>query len=322
MSHPNAESEVRKAAASIEKSAKPGPRVVGDGALVIRTKGQEKLEVWDCADCPEMLVMPIGAFTMGSRDDELKRSKDEGPRKRVTIAQALAVGRFEVTRGEYETFIRATGHDFSPPCTTDRGQKNEFVPDPLATFRDPAFEQKDNHPVVCVSFEDAQAYIAWLNTTTPGKGFRLLTESEWEFFARAGASTPYPWGVDVNDGCLDMNGADIAARAHYSGWSTATCDDGAFHTAPVGSYRANKFGLHDMIGNVLEWVQDCYEPSHENLPTDGSAYQGSGAGCAQRVVRGGSWGDTPATLRSADRYRYAPNFRDDSVGFRIARPIV
>ena len=276
---------------------------------------QDTALIWDCAACPEMVVLPAGSFLLGSPEDEPGRRDDEGPRRRVVIPAPLAVGRYEVSRGEYEAFLRATGHPVGVGCLTDRVTHGIWTMDSVSTLRDPGFAQAANHPVACVSWDDAQAYVSWLNRLVPGAGFRLLSEAEWEYGARAGTAAAYPWGPDPNQGCVHMNGIDRSVLPSYPDWVVVACSDGALNTAAVGSYRANAFGLHDMIGNVAEWVEDCSTTSYAAPPPP------PGAACDRRIVRGGSWGSPIPNLRIADRFRQPPGHRDDSIGIRIARPI-
>ena len=279
--------------------------------------------LWECAMCPEMIVAPPGSVTLGSPEDEPGRGADEGPQRRIRIDRDIAVSRFEVTRAEYEAFIAATEYPVRGNCITDRVQRGNWVPNADTSFRDPGYAQTGTHPVACVSWNDAQAYVAWLNRQTSG-GYRLLSEVEWEYLARAGSTTAYPWGADVDSGCAHMNGSDTTLRANYPEpailppGQNAACTDRALNTAPVGSYRANAFGLHDMIGNVSEWVEDCATDSYSSVPADGGPAQGD---CARHMVRGGSWGTYARQLRSAERFRYAPGDRDDSIGIRVAKTI-
>lgn len=270
--------------------------------------------VRDCPMCPEMVVAPAGEFIMGSPLDEPGRANDEGPQHPVSIPHALAVSRFEITRGQYEAFVRATGRTVGMGCRTDRPVQGTWALDPTASLRDPAFVQTDDHPVVCVSWDDAQAYVGWLNSLVPDAGYRLLTEAEWEYLARAGTTTAYPWGPSVDDGCAWMNGVDRTVLSKYPDWEPAACSDGALNTAPVGSYRPNAFGLYDMIGNVGEWVQDCSSGPYDAPPPDSAAV------CERRTIRGGAWGSAGKWLRVADRFRYTPDDLDDSVGIRVVRP--
>ena len=273
----------------------------------------------DCPDCPEMIVIPAGEFTLGSTAAEKGRGADEGPQQRIRIAARFAVSRFEIRRSEYEAFVKATGHPVGANCITDRRKKGDWKPDAATSLRDPGFTQAGDHPVVCVSWNDAKAYAAWLSART-GQAYRLLSEAEWEYVARAGSTSPYPWGDKPADGCAFMNGTDKTFRGKYPALSYVEdlgCDDGALNTAPVGSYRANAFGVHDMIGNVSEWVEDCSGP-YDAKRTDGSPRTGD---CAKRVVRGGSWGTIARQLRSAERLNYAPTDLDDSIGIRVARTL-
>jgi len=272
----------------------------------------------DCRGCPEMVVVPAGAFTMGSPAGEALRYPDEGPQRQVTFAREFAVSRLEITRGQYDAFSKATGRPAGVNCYTDRGRQGVWTPDPKGTWRDPGYAQTDEHPAVCLTWDDAKAYVAWLNTRTGG-GYRLLSEAEWEYAARAGTTSPFPWGADPNSGCAHMNGADAGAKSTYGDWTTSTCADGALHTSVAGSYRPNAFGLNDMIGNVWEWVEDCYEQSFDMAPTDGRA--NTFEGCPARVLRGGSWYAVPQDLRSAVRNYTYPSLVSMVVGFRVAKTL-
>jgi formylglycine-generating enzyme required for sulfatase activity len=283
-----------------------------------RTSAHDPALRWDCAWCPEMTVVPAGAFTIGSPAGEPARRDDEGPQRRITFAGPMAIGRYEITRNEYEAFLRATGHPVGVGCLTDRETQGTWTMDRVSTLRDLGFPQAGNHPVACVTWEDAQAYVAWLNRQAPGMDFRLLTEAEWEYAARAGSATIFPWGDDPNQGCPWSNGVDRTPLAKYPTWVATTCSDGALNTAPVGSYRPNAFGLYDMIGNVAEWVQDCTATSYATLPAAGPY---DPPGCDRRINRGGSWGSTIPNLRVADRFRQPPGHRDDSIGIRVMRPL-
>lgn len=235
----------------------------------------------DCPECPEMVWIPGGTFTMGSPAGEAGRDSDEGPQRTVSV-RAFAAGRFEVTRGEWSAFATATNR----PVPSD------------SPWNNPGFAQDDRHPVVRVSRQDAQAYALWLSNRT-GKGYRLLTEAEWEYAARAGTTTAYPWGASISP-----------RNANYG-------DSGNGGTVRVGSYAANAFGLHDMAGNVWEWVEDCYASSYSGLATDGSA--NVNGDCSYRVNRGGSLHSSPQFLRSAQRGRDTPTGRYFNLGFRVAR---
>ena len=236
----------------------------------------------DCPECPEMVVVPAGSFMMGSPPSEKDRDDDEGPRHQVTIPKFFAVGKYEVTVEEYRRFAKATDRGGSDGCYVLDGKY--FIKETLISWVSPDFPQSDRHPVVCVNWNDARAYARWLSKKT-SKQYRLLSESEWEYTARAGTTTRYNWGDDIGRNQANCFGCG-------SRWDNK-------QTAPVGSFPPNAFGLHDMHGNVWEWVADCRNPDYEGVPVDGNAWL-SGE-CSERVVRGGSWGSWPEDLRAAVR---------------------
>ncbi len=265
---------------------------------------------------------------MGSPPGEAGRRDNEGPVREVRIGYPLAVGKHEVTRREFGRFVAATGYRTEAErnvgaqgCFGWSGSKYDWVPG--LNWRSPGFDQGEDHPVVCVSWNDAQAYLKWLNDSLPGRGYRLLSEAEWEYAARAGrGSSRYPWGddPDAREQCAWANGADQTAKAQigWYEWQVANCSDGYAYTSPAGRFRANAFGLHDLHGNVSEWVQDVWHDSYAGAPSDGSAWM-SGGDQARRVLRGGSWSYSPRPLRSAFRNWDSPGNRFIYVGFRIAR---
>ena len=272
----------------------------------------------DCSECPEMVVVPAGFFTMGSPPGEEGRSKDEGPRHRVTIPRPFAVGRFEVTRGEFASFVRDSGHSTGKSCWTYESElwKNRGG----RGWRDPGYRQTERDPVVCVSWDDAKAYVEWLSRKT-GKTYRLLSEAEWEYSARAGTTTARVWGDSPKDACGEANVHDQTSKRFNGFYQTHhNCDDGHAKTAPVGNYRANRFGLHDVLGNVWEWVEDCWHDSYGSAPTGGGVWT-NGDGCRHRVLRGGSWINVPKTVRAASRNGIIASNRNNNNGFRIARVI-
>ena len=268
----------------------------------------------DCAECPELVVVPSGSYMMGSPSGESGRDDDEGPVHRVRIGRAFAVGVKEVMVGEYGRFVSETGRSMGDSCRTYEGGEWEWRSG--RNWRNPGFSQTDEHPVVCVSHEDVQAYVEWLSGET-GEGYRLLSESEWEYVARAGTGTARYWGESEVGQCRNANGADREAKRHNSGWTTVECDDGHYRTAPVGSFSPNGYGLRDVLGNVWEWVEDCWNESYEGAPVDGSAWKSGN--CGRRVLRGGSWNDVPGYLRSANRLGSTSGSRNYFIGFRVAR---
>jgi formylglycine-generating enzyme required for sulfatase activity len=229
--------------------------------------------------------------------------------------KAFAAGKFEVTRGQYRAFAEATGRT-SDGCFVWRGAG--FEQDPARDWRNPGYAQDDSHPVVCVSWDDANAYARWLSDKT-GRRYRLLSEAEWEYAARGGTTGTRYWGENRDVACEYANGADVSTRARVPGtsdWPVAQCDDRYGYTAPAGSYRANPFGLHDMLGNVWEWTQDCWNADYAGAPADAAAW--STGDCALRVVRGGSWEDAPVGLRAAYRVGSPTVIRVYIRGFRVA----
>ena len=262
----------------------------------------------DCDECPELVVVPAGSFEMGSPQSRARRYNNEGPVHRVEIGHPFAVGVYEVMRGEYSRFVSATGYSSADSCLTLEGGKVALRSG--RDWRNPGFRQTDKHPAVCVSWEDAKAYVRWLSEKT-GKAYRLLSESEWEYAARAGTRTPFHTG-----GTISTKQANYREIYTYEFERKGWYREG---TVAVGSFGANGFGLHDVHGNVREWVEDCWNDSYRGAPADGSAW-GFG-NCSDRVLRGGSWGSDPKSLRSANRSRSVTGFRSIVAGFRVARTL-
>ena len=243
---------------------------------------------------------------------------NEGPQHKVIIKQPLAVGRFEVTRDQFEAFVRASGYKVGDKCWTLEG--NDPKERDGRSFRNPGYAQLGTHPAVCVSWEDAKAYVAWLSSTTR-KSYRLLSEAQWEYVARAGTTGRYGSGSTEADLCAIGNGADQSASAAKlpPNWDYLRCSDGYAHTAPVGSFKSNAFGLFDLTGNVWEWVEDCFAESLEETPADGQPR--TTGDCQAHAVRGGAWSATARMLRLPVRGKAPGNYRFDDVGFRVARTL-
>lgn len=243
----------------------------------------------DCADCPEMVVIPAGIFTMGSPADESGRFPGEDPRHRVTVYENFAVGKFEVTFAEWDACVAADG------CARYRPKDAGWG--------------RGNRPVINVSWNDARAYVAWLSVKT-GKQYRLLSESEWEYAARAGTKTAYWWGPTASHDYANF-GKDECCEGLAFG------SDKWVYTSPVGSFPPNGFGLHDMQGNIWEWVDDCWNDNYAGAPVDGVAR--TTRNCLTHVLRGGSWYYDPGVMRSASRIWNIGEVRSDINGFRLAR---
>ena len=270
----------------------------------------------DCADCPEMVMIPAGSFEMGSPTSEIGRFDDEGPQHRVSV-RSFAAGKFEVTRGQFAAFVAASGHNAGTECYTFESSKYEKRSG--RNWQNPGYSQADSHPVVCVNWDDARAYVAWLSRKT-GKSYRLLSEAEWEYAARAGTTTARYWGESPDQACSYANVMDATGKSQVPGvtWEVHKCTDGHAYTAPAGSFKPNAFGLYDMIGNAWEGTEDCWNNNYTGAPSDGSAWA-SGQCSVGRVLRGGSWDGVPRNARSAKRYGIVATGRISGIGFRLAR---
>jgi formylglycine-generating enzyme required for sulfatase activity/DNA-binding winged helix-turn-helix (wHTH) protein len=270
----------------------------------------------DCDVCPEMVVLPAGAFMMGAHKSEVGRKQTEAPRRRVTIAKGFALGKFEVTTDQFSGFVAETRLDAGSTCHVLVDYDGPVVvwSRPQASFRQPGFEVTGSHPAVCISGHDAQAYVAWLRRRT-GKPYRLPTEAEWEYAARAGTTTAYSFGMDETELCAYARFSDLSSPF---GWRNGCrSSTPAFGTIPVGTLKANPWGLADMHGNAWEWVEDCWSPDARKLPTDGSAFMRPD-GCELGVIRGGSFATGPKSLRSAHRRSSVVAAHYQTVGFRVA----
>lgn len=259
----------------------------------------------DAPWCPEMVVIPPGSFVMGSPENEAGREEAEGPRRRVTVDQAFALGRHPVTVGEFAAFVEETGHD---PVGAYVLKDNLWKLDPTVSWRAPGFEQTDRHPVVCVSHEDALTYLAWLSGKT-GESYTLPTEALWEYACRAGSATPFFTGRRI-----DTDQANYDGNLPYGGGKVGIYRE---RTTKIGSFAANAFGLFDMHGNVWEWCADRWHPNYRGAPADGSGWLAGNS--PRRVLRGGSWLNNAELLRSAQRYALLAGRRYDNLGFRCAR---
>ncbi len=239
-------------------------------------------EFRDCARCPAMVVIPAGRFTMGSPEDDPDARADERPRPEVTIAGPIAVSKFETTFDEWDACAAARGCPQAPDHWGHWG--------------------RGRMPAINVSWNDAKQYAAWLSQVT-GQHYRLLTEAEWEFAARAGAATRYSWGNSPGEGEANCDGCG-------SRWDLR-------QTAPAGAVKPNAFGLYDILGNVWEWVEDAWHDDYDGAPNDGSAWTSGDPD--YRVVRGGSWRNETAVIRAAIRDKRSIHVRFDTLGFRVAR---
>jgi formylglycine-generating enzyme required for sulfatase activity len=267
-----------------------------------------KDEFRECDKCPEMVVVPSGNFTMGSPPREIDRGSDEAQHP-VTIGYPFAMGKFHVTVEQFAAFVTETGYRTGPKCETDEG--NGWSPKDSRSWRNPGFDQGDTHPVVCVSWNEAKAYIAWLSKKT-GKGYRLATEAEYEYAARGGTTTTFWWGSSISSSQANYDGTMRYGKGAKSEWRK--------RTVPEDSFEANPFGLHQVHGNASQWLEDCWHTSYRGAPADGSAWMGGD--CSRHATRGGGWYYDPGQLRSAFRDRLDTDVRHSNVGIRVARTLV
>jgi len=274
----------------------------------------------DCRDagCPWLVVLPAGEFLMGSPESEEGHQSSESPQHRVRIREPFAVMESEVTRESFGRFVDETGYKVGEGCRVWSGK--DWQNGVKRNWRDPGFEQGPDHPVVCVDWNGARAFAAWLSQRT-GQAYRLLTEGEWEYAARAGSSGRYHFGDKSADLCRYANVADQSAEKVYPNIATADCDDGHVHTAPVKYYQPNGFGLYDMHGNAREWVQDCWHDNYKGALEEGSTPWETNCSDDRRVLRGGSWFHSPDFARSAIRGSNTPGMGRGFAGFRLARTL-
>lgn len=262
----------------------------------------------DCTNCPEMVVVPAGSFTMGSPPDEPERAAEREDQARVTILRPFAIGAFAVTRAEFATFVATTSHKPDAGCYFWTGTTWEERAD--RSWQSPGFAQDDHHPVLCVALADAKAYVAWLSSRT-GKTYRLPSEAEREYAARAGTTTPFWWGSAISTEQANYNGTSVYVRGAKGEWRQ--------RTLAVGSFRPNSWGIYNVHGNVWDWTDDCWNEANKGNPGDGSAR--TSGDCRWRVVRGGAWNYAPTYLRAAFRYWNVPHNRSSVQGFRVVRAL-
>lgn len=286
----------------------------------------------DCAACPEMVVIPPGAYTKGSPPGEAlgegtpeRDARNETPQERVAVTEDFAVSVYEITRAQFGAFVAEAGYDPDWECITWNFEDNAWgARDTIWSWDNPGFEQGDDHPVLCVSYTDADAYVAWLSQQT-GERYRLLTDIEWEYIARDGTQSARPWDTSTSDSkrqtaCTHANVTDLDTATFLKIDAADPenhvfpCRDGFSLTAPVGQFPANGFGVHDILGNAWEWVDGCMYTK----PEDGSeAFEN----CDERLIRGGAWQAKAWYVRAAKR-DWAPFWlRSARVGLRVARDV-
>ncbi len=296
--------------------------------LAVPAWAQQLAPTKDCPTCPELLRVAPGSFVMGAPAGEEEREAvppsyrgRSVPQHRVTIG-LFRMGRTPVTRDEFAAFVAATGRDMGSSCR-GLGNDGKFHDVEGHNWRKPGFAQSGSHPVVCVSWLDAVAYVDWLSAMT-GKTYRLPSEAEWEYVARAGTATARFWGDGRDDTCRHVNASDQTLRTglnfENSPEQFLSCRDGHVYTSPVGSFAANPWGFHDMLGNVWQWTADCRHQTYVDASTDGSAWESADGGtCDRRIGRGGAWDSYPWIVRAAVRGGEPIGNRSTKGGFRVAR---
>ena len=277
-----------------------------------------------------MVVVPAGRARLGSTAADRARfniPKVFADRERlqidITIAKPIAVGKFEITRSQYARYVAESGEKTEAGCYGFDAATGGWPFIATLTWREPGFAQGDDEPVICMNYPDAKAFLAWLSRKT-GKPYRLLSETEWEYAARGGATTTYPWGDSIEAICTQANIHDrhtAAAMGDKAGMGPEACVQPHKKTflEPVGSYAPNGFGLHDMIGNAWEMVEGCATDTYEGVPTDGSPVEVQG--CTRRMPRGGAWNSLPWTARLATRGQGDAGYRGVGLGLRVARDL-
>ena len=248
----------------------------------------------DCPECPLMIMLPAGKYKIGSPPDEFGRRDNEGPQKEIRFTRPFTVSRYEILRKEFAAFVSASRYRPSRYCGVNGKLSNDH------DWQKPGIPQTDRHPVVCITWKDASAYVDWLSRKTK-RTYRLLTESEWEYAARAGAETPYITGLRIS-----------VAEANY--------DNTKKGTAPTGYSKQNKFGLFDVAGNVWEMVEDCWSEDMGFIRSNGTAVRLMGD-CGRRSIRGGGWASDRWQVRFAYRANIGINGASNAIGMRVAREI-
>ncbi|MDE1165511.1 MAG: formylglycine-generating enzyme family protein [Pseudomonas sp.] len=252
----------------------------------------------DCKkDCPEMVVLPAGSFVMGTPDDEVGKQDDEGPLHTVTFEHPFAISRFHITAEQWQRYAKQT-HTVLPDGDRRPGR--------LCQNGKPSYPQGPRQPAVCMNWDEVHGYIDWLAKKT-GQPYRMLSESEREYAARAGSTGPFPFPFDKE--------GEYSITQHANGYGPK---DGYTYTAPVGSFPPNAFGVYDMHGNVYEWLADCWHTDYVGAPTDGSAWT-TGGTCTHRQIRGNDYIEPAIFSRSGNRNEREPAVRGDWLSFRVAR---
>lgn len=272
----------------------------------------------DCEDCPEMVQLPAGTGMIGVEPFEANTKRGDMPLRQVTISYQFAIGKTEITRAQYRVFMEESGHEMLQDGCNTWGFNRILGYVKAHNWDTPGIPQNEKHPVVCVSHDDATAYVKWLAGKT-GKPYRLLSSAEWEYAARAGTRGPWFWGHANAEACNYANVGDENFRRNFAYAPVFNCNDGYLHTAPVASYKPNPWGLFDMLGNAWEWTDDCLHRNKSNAPTDGRAWlEEDGGECNRRTPRGGGWVSGTDWVRAGAQAGDYAVYHSQLLGFRVA----
>ena len=282
----------------------------------------------DCEVCPRMVEIPPGSIFIGSYPEEIGRKNAERDRITASLDYSYAMAETEVTLEQYRAFVEETNHHQEKAyykgkllvgCNYYDGKSYGYIAG--HNWKNPGYPQREDAPVVCVSWSDATAYAAWLSKKT-GRTYRIPSTVEFEYASRAGTSTPWFWGNDPDKACEYANVGDRAFANQYPSRPSFSCTDGYVYTASVKKFKPNPFGLYDIIGNAWEWTNDCFHEDLSDAPVDGSSWEEEGSGdCTFRTPKGGSWISGIAWSRAAVRSRDGANYRSFMLGFRVAAEV-
>lgn len=282
----------------------------------------------DCPKCPEMVVVPPGSVFIGSSEDEIDRKSFDRTRIKATIEKSFAMAKTEVTLAQFRVFMEESRYKSVVPvrdgepligCNYFDGKSYGYVA--KHNWENPGYPQREDAPVVCVSWSDAAAYAEWLSKKT-GRTYRVPSSVEFEYASRAGSSSPWFWGTDSEKACEYANIGDRTFARMYPDRPSFPCDDGYVYTSSVAKFKANAYGLYDMIGNAWEWTNDCFHTDLTKAPVDGSSYLEEDEGeCIYRTPKGGSWISGIAWSRAAVRSRDQAHYKSFMLGFRVAAEV-
>ncbi len=281
----------------------------------------------DCKSCPEMIEIPEGSVYIGSHEEEIGRKKGERNRVKATIEKPFAIAKTEVTLAQFRVFMKESKYKSNVPirngepligCNYYDGKSYGYIAS--HNWENPGYPQREDAPVVCVSWSDAKAYCDWLSKKT-GREYRVPSTVEFEYATRAGSSSPWFWGTDPELACDYANVGDRTFSNQFPTRPIFPCTDGYVFTSSVAKFKPNAFGLYDMIGNAWEWTNDCFKNNLDDAPIDGSSYQGTNEECVFRTPKGGSWISGVAWGRTAVRSRDGADYKSFMLGFRVAAEI-